>query len=197
MPKNISPSQLQAIIDLPPSEAVKHAKSTRCPSSLRMNAKWQCQIGICEVAANQGQQPYNYNICMGKAEEQTDSDYAGFYNNLQLLCHDQDQLVTLQSSEQAWQTYRDAMEARHASSRSDGTRAPGLASRVHLLLVRNRMRELYTMYDLNLPNSNSLVSRPRDTAYQGWLVVATSGLSAIVRLERRETLHRGVAAVNE
>jgi uncharacterized protein YecT (DUF1311 family) len=147
-PTNISPSQLQAIIDLPLNEAVKQRANYKVP----LKSAYERQIAMsdkdCEVEANQGQQPYN--ICMGKAEEQTDSDYASFYNNLQLLCHDQNELRTLQSSEQLWQTYRDAMEkARHASW-SDGTGAPGFASQVHLSLVRDRMRELYTIYTLNI-----------------------------------------------
>jgi hypothetical protein len=57
----------------------------------------------CEVEANQGQQPYN--ICMGKAEEQIDEDYASFYNNLQLL--------------PAFFTFRRSRPATSASSRSD------------------------------------------------------------------------------
>jgi uncharacterized protein YecT (DUF1311 family) len=102
----------------------------------------------CEVEAKLGQQPYN--ICMGEADEQADRDYATFYNNLQLLCHDQDQLRTLQSSEKAWQTYRDAMAKATDSSWPEGTGAPGFAGEVRLLLLRNRMRELYKIYGLNI-----------------------------------------------
>jgi uncharacterized protein YecT (DUF1311 family) len=112
------------------------------PRQLAMSDK------ACEVEANQGQQPYN--ICMGKAEEQIDEDYASFYNNLQLLCHDQEQLRTLQSSEKVWLTYLDAMEKATQASWSEGTGASGFASEVHLLLMRNRMRELYKIYSLNI-----------------------------------------------
>ena len=146
--ENISPSRLQAILDLPLSKAVEERAIYKVP----LKSAYQRQITMsdkdCAIEANQGQQPYN--ICIGKADEQADRDYATFYNNLQLLCRDQDQLRTLQSSEQAWRAYLNAMEkARHASW-PEGTGAPGFASDVHLFLMRSRMRELYKIYALNI-----------------------------------------------
>ena len=147
-PEDVSPSRLQAIIDLPLSEAIGQRAIYKVP----LKSAYKRQTGMldkdCEAEANQGQQPYN--ICIGKAEEQTARDYATFYDNLQLLCHDQDQLSTLQSSEKAWRMYRDAMEKATQASWSDGTGAPGFAGEVHLLLIRNRMRELYKIYGLNI-----------------------------------------------
>lgn len=146
--ENISPSRLQAIIDLPLGKAVQERAIYKVPLKSAYERQMAVQNKDCEAGANQGQQPYN--ICMGKADEKTDRDYAIFYNNLQLLCHDQDQLRTLQSSEQVWRTYRDAMEKAGNASWPGGTGASGFASEVHLLLVRNRMRELYTIYGLNI-----------------------------------------------
>jgi len=145
-PENISPSRLQAILDLPLSKAVEERAVYKVP--LKSAYQRQMLDKDCEVESNQGQQPYN--ICMGNADEQADKDYAIFYNNLQLLCHDQDQLRTLQSSEQAWRTYRDAMGKATQASWPEGTGAPGFAGEVHLLLLRNRMRELYQIYGLNI-----------------------------------------------
>jgi uncharacterized protein YecT (DUF1311 family) len=147
-PKDISPSRLQSIIDLPLNEAIKQRAIYKVPLKSAYARQLAMSDKACEVEANQGQQPYN--ICMGKAEEQIDEDYASFYNNLQLLCHDQEQLRTLRSSEKVWLTYLDAMEKATQASWSEGTGASGFASEVHLLLMRNRMRELYKIYSLNI-----------------------------------------------
>jgi hypothetical protein len=112
-PKDISSSRLQSIIDLPLNEAIKQRAIYKVPLKSAYARQLAMSDKACEVEANQGQQPYN--ICMGKAEEQIDEDYASFYNNLQLLCHDQEQLRTLQSSEKVWLTYLDAMEKSDAS----------------------------------------------------------------------------------
>lgn len=147
-PENISPSRLQAIIDLPLNEAIKQREIYKAPLKSAFERQMAMSDKDCEAEAKRGQQPYN--ICIGKAEEQTDNDYSSFYNNLQLLCHDQDQLRTLQSSELAWQTYRDAMGTATHASWSEGSGASGFAGEVHLLLLRNRMRELYKIYGLNV-----------------------------------------------
>ena len=100
------------------------------------------------MEADQGQQPFN--ICIGQADEQARKDYATFYNNLQMLCHDQDQLIALQMSEASWISYREnAMKAANVSW-PDGTASPGVVGRVYLSLVRDRMNELYETYDLNI-----------------------------------------------
>jgi uncharacterized protein YecT (DUF1311 family) len=147
-PEDISPSRLQAILGLPLEEAVRQRAIYKEP----LKSAYERQISMsdkdCAVEMNQGQQPYN--ICMGKAGEQTRKDYVIFYNNLQLLCHDQDQLKTLQASEKAWQSYRDAIGKATYASWSEGTGAPGFAGEVSQLLVRNRMRELYKIYGLNI-----------------------------------------------
>ena len=98
----------------------------------------------CQAEAEHGQQPYN--VCMGRASKQADKDYAIFYNNLQMLCRDQDQLTTLHASEEAWKMYEDsAMKATRAAW-SDGTGASGFASRVYLSLVRDHMCASWTKY---------------------------------------------------
>ena len=147
-PENISPARLQAIIDLPLNKAVEQRAIYKVPLKSAYERQMTMSHEDCEAEVSQGQQPYN--ICMGKANEQTDRDYATFYNNLQLLCHDQDQLRTLQSSEQAWRMYRDAMGKATYASWPEGTGAPGFAGEVSLLLMRNRMRELYKIYGLNV-----------------------------------------------
>jgi hypothetical protein len=83
---------------------------------------------------------------MGQTDEAADRDYATFYNNLQMLCHDQEQLKTLQT----WRAFRDsAMDAVHAAW-SSGTGAPGFHGQVYLTLLRDHMRELYEIYGLNI-----------------------------------------------
>jgi uncharacterized protein YecT (DUF1311 family) len=86
----------------------------------------------------------------GTGRGQSDKDFAAYYANLQMLCHDQNQLTTLQNSQKAWVTYEDsAIKAAHASW-PNGSGAPGFASEVYLSLVRNRMRELNEIYGLNI-----------------------------------------------
>jgi uncharacterized protein YecT (DUF1311 family) len=145
IPQNVSAAQLQAILDLPLTQAVKLRETYKVP----LKAAYARQTGKdCQAEVKQGQQPYN--ICMGKAGEQADNDLAIFYNNLQLLCHDQDQLTTLQAFQATWQLYRDsAGKAAHASW-PDGTGAPGFAGEVYLSLVRYHMRELDQIYGLNI-----------------------------------------------
>jgi uncharacterized protein YecT (DUF1311 family) len=147
-PEDISPSRLQAILGLPLDEAVRQRMIYKEPLKSAYERQTSMSDKDCAVEMNQGQQPYN--ICIGRAAEQTDNDYAIFYNNLQLLCHDQDQLKTLQASERVWRTYRDALEKATHASWPEGTGARGFAGEVYLLLVRNRMRELSKIYGLNI-----------------------------------------------
>jgi uncharacterized protein YecT (DUF1311 family) len=114
IPENIPQSQLQAIISLPLDQSIKHREIFKGP----LKSAYERQVSMidkdCEAESKQGQQPYN--ICIGQAEKQADNDFAIFYNSLQMLCHDQDQLMTLQTSEKAWEIYRDTIiKAAHAS----------------------------------------------------------------------------------
>jgi uncharacterized protein YecT (DUF1311 family) len=136
-PHDISSTQLQA---------VKQREQYKIP--LRATYKRQIDLSGKDCASVQGQQPYN--ICMGHASAQADNDFAVFYNNLQMLCGTHDQLATLQASEKAWELYKQStMQATHASW-PQGTGAPGFAGQVYLSLLRDRMRELYKIYDLNI-----------------------------------------------
>ncbi|HTV08955.1 MAG TPA: lysozyme inhibitor LprI family protein [Candidatus Aquilonibacter sp.] len=145
-PHDISSTQLQAVIGLPLDQAVKQREQYKMP--LRAAYKRQIDLSDKDCSSVQGQQPYN--ICMGNAGVQADNDFAAFYNNLQMLCHTQDQLATLQASEKAWELYEQStMQATHASW-PDGTGAPGFAGEVYLSLLRDRMRELYEIYGLNI-----------------------------------------------
>lgn len=145
-PQNISISQLQTVIGLPLDEAVRQREHYKIP--LRSAYKRQMDLSGKDCSSVQGQQPYN--ICMGRAGVQADSDFAVFYNNLQMLCHDRAQLKTLQSSEETWLVYKQsAMNAAFASW-PEGTGAPGFAGEVYLSLVRDRMRELHEIYGLNI-----------------------------------------------
>jgi hypothetical protein len=148
IPQNISLTQLQAVMDLPLAQAVKLRETYKGP----LKSAYARQIAMadkdCHAESVQGQQPYN--ICMGLAAQQADKDFAVFYNNLQMLCHDQDQLRTLQAFEATWRMYKgSAMKATRASW-PDGTGAPGFAGQVYLSLVRNHMRELNEIYGLNI-----------------------------------------------
>jgi uncharacterized protein YecT (DUF1311 family) len=146
--QDISAAQLKTVIDLPLNRAVQQREKYKVP----LKAAYDRQVAVtgkdCQTESKEGQQPYN--ACMGQAEAQADKDFAAFYANLQMLCHDQTQLTTLQTSQRAWVTYEDsAMKAAHAS-RSAGSGAPGFAAAVYVSLVRNRMRELNEIYELNI-----------------------------------------------
>ncbi len=91
-PENIAPARLQSILDLPLAQAVDQRQQFKSPLKTVYNRQSALAGKDCSAESEQGQQPYN--ICMGKANEQADADFAIFYNNLQMLCHDQDQLVT-------------------------------------------------------------------------------------------------------
>jgi len=147
-PKNVSSAQLQALLDLPLDQAVQRRNTYKGP----LRAAYSHQSALvgkdCQAEATQGQQPFN--ICMGHADEQAERDYSTFYDNLQMLCHDQEQLKTLQNSEENWMAYREsAMKAVHAAW-PDGTGAPGFAGQVYLSLIRDYMKELHEIYDLNI-----------------------------------------------
>ncbi len=146
--QDISSAQLQAVIDLPLDQAVQKRETYKGP----LKAAYQRQVSMlgkdCEAEADQGQQPYN--ICMGEASKQPDEDFAIFYNNLQMLCHDQDELATLQASEKAWKMYEDSALKATQAAWSDGSGASGFYSEVYLSLVRDHMRELHKIYGLNI-----------------------------------------------
>jgi len=147
-PQNISPAQLRVVIDLPLEQAVQRREAYKGP----VQSPYARQLALsgmdCQTEADRGQQ--QYNVCMGQADEEADKDFAIFYNNLQMLCHDQDQLATLQDSEKTWKIYSEsAMKAARAAW-PNGTGAPGFAGQVYLSLVRDYMRELNEIYGLNI-----------------------------------------------
>ena len=146
--QDISSAQLQAVIGLPLDQAVRQRATYKGP----LKAAYQRQISVlgkdCEAEADQGEQPYN--VCMGQASKQADEDYAMFYNNLQMLCHDQDQLSTLQATEKAWKKYEDSALKATQAAWSDGSGASGFYSQVYLLLVRDHMRDLHEIFGLNI-----------------------------------------------
>jgi len=144
----VSPSQLQALIDLPLAEAVKARETYKGPLKSAYARQMEPAGKDCQMESTQGQQ--QYNVCMGKADESADGDFAAFYNNLQMLCHDQNQLSSLQQSETHWKAYSDS--AMKGSSRSVARRfgSPGVAGQVYLSLVRDYMRELDEIYTLNI-----------------------------------------------
>jgi uncharacterized protein YecT (DUF1311 family) len=146
--QDISQTQLDAINSLTLSQAVKQREMYKAPLKSAYNRQIALIGKDCQAEIEQGQQPYN--ICMGRASQQAENDYSAFYNNLQMLCHDEEQLATLQASEKAWQTYKDsAMKATNAAW-PNGTGAPGFAGQVYVSLVRNRMQELHEIFMLNI-----------------------------------------------
>ncbi len=146
-PEDISPARLETIIGLPLDQAVKQREIYKAPLKAAVAREKGPAENECAAEFN-AQQPYN--ICMGQASEHADQDHAIFYNNLQMLCHDRAQLTTLQASEHVWRSYRDsAMKATRAAW-PDGTAAPGVAGQVYLQLIRDRMRELETIYGMNI-----------------------------------------------
>jgi uncharacterized protein YecT (DUF1311 family) len=148
VPQDIAPARLQSLLVLPLMQAVEQRQQYKLPLKAAYNRQLAFEGKDCASESERGQQPYN--ICMGKANEQADVDFAVFYNNLQMLCHDQDQLATLQASEHSWQQYRDsAMKATNAAW-PEGTGAPGFAAEVYLSLLRNRLKELREIYGLNI-----------------------------------------------
>jgi uncharacterized protein YecT (DUF1311 family) len=146
--QDVHPSQLKALLDQPLEQAVQKRNLYKEPLRAAY-ARQSALVGKdCAVEADHGQQPFN--ICIGLADEQARKDYAIFYNNLQMLCNSQDQLIALQMSEASWISYREnAMKAANVSW-PDGTASPGVVGRVYLSLLRDRMNELYETYDLNI-----------------------------------------------
>lgn len=146
--ENIAPAQPQRVLDLSLTQAVQKRMAYKERLKLAYSRQTALSGKDCEAESKQGQQPYN--ICMGLATEGANRDYAIFYNNLQMLCHDQSQMTALQSSETSWAAYREsALRATHASW-PDGTGASGFASQVNLLLIRDRMHELFEIFGLNI-----------------------------------------------
>jgi uncharacterized protein YecT (DUF1311 family) len=146
--QDISPAQLQTVINLPLNLTVKRRETYKVPLKSAYDRQIARTGTDCQAESKEGQQPYN--ICMGNADEQADKDFAIFYKNLQMLCHNLGELAALQSAHKAWVTYEEsAMEAAHAAW-PDGTGAPGFAARVYLSLVRGHMRELNEIYGLNI-----------------------------------------------
>ena len=147
-PQNISSSQLQTLLDLPLDQVIQRRNTYKAP----LKAAYARQIALigkdCQTEMAQGQQPYN--ICMGQADEKADREYATFYNNLQWLCHDGEQLKTLQSSQTAWKAYQESAVNAASAAWFSGTGAPGFAGEVYLTLLRDNMRELYKIYGLNI-----------------------------------------------
>ncbi len=144
--QDISPARLESILSLPLGQAIEQRELYKEP----LMAAYDRQLALMGKDCQEvdGQQPYN--ICMGKADERADADFALFYNNLQMLCHDQSQLASLQASQQSWKRYQQsAMQATHAAW-PDGSGAPGFASQVHLSLLRDRMKELHEIFGLNI-----------------------------------------------
>jgi uncharacterized protein YecT (DUF1311 family) len=146
--QDISSAQLQTVIDLPLGQAVEQRETYKAS----LKSAYDRQIAMagkdCQAESEAGQQPFN--VCMGQADLQADKDFAVFYRNLQMLCHNQDQLSTLQAFQSAWMTYADTvMKAAHACWPA-GSGASGFAAGMYLSLVRNHMRELHEIYGLNI-----------------------------------------------
>jgi uncharacterized protein YecT (DUF1311 family) len=146
--QDISPAQLQTVINLPLSQAVQQRETYKS----RFKSAYNRQIASigtdCKAESKEGQQPYN--VCIGNADQQADKDFAIFYRSLQMLCHTLAELTALQSVHKAWLTYEEsAVQAAHAAW-PDGTGAPGFAAQVYLSLVRGHMRELHEIYRLNI-----------------------------------------------
>ena len=145
---DISPTQLQTILSLPLNQAVKQREVYKVPLKSAYDRQNALRDKDCQAQSDVGQQPYN--VCMGEAAEQADKDLAIFYRNLQMLCHGQDELTTLQTLHKTWLLYKEsAMKAAHAAW-PDGTGAPGFAAQVYLSSVRDHMRELREIYGLNI-----------------------------------------------
>ena len=146
--KNLTQAQLQEVLDLPLSQAVQKRNAYKEPLKAAYSRQMALSGKDCQAESLQGQQPYN--ICMGSATEQASRDYAVFYNDLQVLSHDQSQLGALQSSEESWTAYRvSALKATHTAW-PDGSGAPGFAGQIELSLIRDRMRELSAIFGLNI-----------------------------------------------
>ena len=144
----VSPNELKALIDLPLNEAIKARNSYKKPLKSAYTRQMEMAGKDCQAESTQGQQPYN--ICMGKAGQLADENFAVFFNNLQMLCHDQEQLSSLQQSENHWKAYSDSVMRAVRAAWPGGTAAPGVAGEVYLSLIRDYMREMDQIYTLNI-----------------------------------------------
>ena len=87
---------------------------------------------------------------MGRVADEAEKDFDVFYSNLQMLCHDRNQLSTLQDSQKNWLAYKDSALKAARALWPEGSGAPGFLAEVHLRLVRYHMRELNETYALNI-----------------------------------------------
>ena len=146
--QNVAPAQLQKVLDLPLTQAVQRRILYKEPLKLVYSRQMALAGKDCQAEAAAGQQPYN--ICIGAAAEEADKDYVTFYNNLQMLCHDQKELSALQSSETSWAAYRESALKAADVCWPEGTGAPGFRGQVYLSLLRDRMRELDEIFQLRI-----------------------------------------------
>jgi uncharacterized protein YecT (DUF1311 family) len=145
-PQDIPISRLHSVLDLPLDQAVKQRETYKQP----LKAAYERQTALIQKDCQLESQQLAYNICMGQASEQADKDYATFYNNLQMLCHNDEQLAGLQAFEKVWLVYRNGGVKATRFSWPNGTAASGVVSRVYLSMVRQHMSVLLQIYDLNV-----------------------------------------------
>jgi uncharacterized protein YecT (DUF1311 family) len=134
--------------NLPLGDAVKAREAYKAPLRAAYKQEMDLAGKDCEEASEHEQQPYN--ICMGKAGAQAETDYATFYNNLQMLCHDQQQLAALQNYQKVWTAYKQSAMKAALAVWPNGSGEPGFASGVYVSLVRGSMQQLSRIYDLNI-----------------------------------------------
>jgi len=144
--QDIRPAQLQALLNLPLEQADQKRNIYKTPLKVAYSRQTSRAGKDCQSESVQ----LPFTICIGQADEQAETDYSIFYNNLQMLCHGQDELLALQMSEASRVSYRENTMKTAQVRWPSGTAASGVVGRVYLSLVRDRMNELYEIYDLNI-----------------------------------------------
>jgi uncharacterized protein YecT (DUF1311 family) len=145
---DISAEQLQKITQLPLRAAVEQRERFKIPLRSAYDRQMNASDKDCRAEVNDGQQPYN--VCMGNASIQANKDFATFYTNLQMLCHDLRELTALQATHKAWLLYEDKSSDAARAAWSEGTGASGFANQIYLSILRDHMRELHEIYGLNI-----------------------------------------------
>jgi uncharacterized protein YecT (DUF1311 family) len=92
---------------------------------------------------------YEDKVCISQVAQQTESDFATFYQNLKELLDSTGQ-TSLEQAQQEWIVYRDRTCKAIDEFLRDGSARVGMVARCEIQLARSRMKDLDAIYNLPL-----------------------------------------------
>jgi uncharacterized protein YecT (DUF1311 family) len=92
---------------------------------------------------------YEDKVCISQVAQQTENDFATFYQNLKELLDSTSQ-TSLEQAQQEWIVYRDRTCKAIDEFLRDGSARVGLVTRCEIQLSRSRMKDLDAIYNLPL-----------------------------------------------